>query len=242
MLGYQCRGRCSGCWVISAEDGAQDAGLSVRRTLLRMLGYQCGGRCSGCWVISINDAPGPFALRFPRRYNCAGNGELNAKTVYLGLGSNVGDKKSNMRAAVKRLRDAGSCDVTAVSSLYRTAPVDVTDQPDFLNAVIAARTTLRPSDLLKLCRDVEHSIGRKRTIRWGPRVIDIDILLYEDQILRGKDLAIPHPRITERAFVLVPLAEIAPDVVLRRGLTAQEAARAIDCGGVERIEPASWSD
>ena len=167
---------------------------------------------------------------------------MNTNTVYLGLGSNLGDRKSNMRAAIEAVRHDPNCDVTAVSALYQTAPVGVTDQPDFLNAVIAARTTLPPSDLLKLCRDVEYSIGRKRTIRWGPRVIDIDILLYEDRILSGKDLAIPHPRIVERAFVLVPLAEIAPDVVLQRGLTAQQAARAIDRTGVERIEQASWSD
>lgn len=136
----------------------------------------------------------------------------------------MGDKAGNIHTAVRMIGDHESCEVTASSSLYLTKPVGVEDQPNFLNAVIEVRTTLAPRELLDLCGQVEKKIGRERTIRWGPRVIDIDILLYEGIELDEPGLTIPHPRMMERAFVLVPLAEIAPDILLECGITAREAA------------------
>lgn len=163
------------------------------------------------------------------------------RTAYLALGANIGDREANLREAVRRLREGG-CNVTAASSMYLTRPVGVTDQPDFLNAVIRVVTDLDPRDLLRVCRGIEESSGRERTIRWGPRVIDIDILLYEGVMMDETELVIPHPRILERAFVLVPLAEIAPDVEVAEGVNARQAADRIDRSGVELAGDASWSD
>lgn len=156
------------------------------------------------------------------------------RTAYLALGANLGDKLENMREAVRLLEADGRCTVVARSSIYVTKPVGVEDQPDFVNAVIEVKTSLTPVDLLKLCNDVEGRLGRERTIRWGPRVIDIDILLYEGAAVDEPNLTIPHPQMKERAFVLVPLAEIAPDLELPGGPTAREAAKRIGENGIER--------
>ena len=129
-------------------------------------------------------------------------------TVYLGLGSNLGDKRKNLRRAVKLLRQRVK--IIKVSSLYETKPVGHTDQPDFLNAVLAAETGIAPTPLLRLVKSIEKKIGRRRTFRNGPRVIDIDILLYEGRKVKTKRLTIPHPRMYARDFVLRPLREIAP--------------------------------
>ena len=161
--------------------------------------------------------------------------------VYLALGANVGDTLANMRAAVRLLRESG-CRVEVVSSMYLTKPVGVTDQPDFLNAVIGVRTALGPLDVLRVCESIEETLGRRRTIRWGPRVIDIDILLYEGVAVDEDDLVIPHPRMLERAFVLIPLAEIAPDVEVAEGVTAREAAERIGKAGVTLARDSSWVD
>ena len=160
--------------------------------------------------------------------------------VYLALGANVGDTQENLRVAVRLLRESG-CRVEVVSSMYLTKPVGVTDQPDFLNAVIGVRTALGPLDVLRVCGSIEKTLGRERTIRWGPRVIDIDILLYEGAVVDEEGLVVPHPRMLERAFVLIPLAEIAPDVEIAEGVTAREAAERIGQAGIERIRDASWS-
>ena len=162
------------------------------------------------------------------------------QTAYLGLGANLGDRAANMRDALKRI-DGDACRVTAISSLYAAAPVGVEDQPEFLNAVVQIETALPPTDLLALCGSIELEMGRERTIRWGPRVMDIDILLYNDVTLESEDLTIPHPRMMERAFVLAPLAEIAPDVELPGGVSAAEAAGSIDRSGVRVIQDRSWS-
>ena len=159
---------------------------------------------------------------------------MTMKTAYLALGANLGDKWENMREAVRLLEAEGRCTVVARSSIYVTKPVGLEDQPDFVNAVIEVKTSLSPADLLKLCNDVEGRLGRERTIRWGPRVIDIDILLYEGVTVDAPDLTIPHPHMMERAFVLVPLAEIAPDLELPGGVTAREAAARIGHNGIER--------
>ncbi|MFC1994815.1 2-amino-4-hydroxy-6-hydroxymethyldihydropteridine diphosphokinase [Chloroflexota bacterium] len=133
-----------------------------------------------------------------------------AVTVYLGLGSNMGDRQQNLDRAIdllsQRLR------LGKVSSIYDTEPIGAADQPHFLNLVCQSFTRLAPEGLLALAKGIESKLGR--TGKSGvPRPIDIDILLYDGQVIEAPDLVIPHPRMTERAFVLVPLAEIAPDVV-----------------------------
>ncbi|MDH7603204.1 MAG: 2-amino-4-hydroxy-6-hydroxymethyldihydropteridine diphosphokinase, partial [Armatimonadota bacterium] len=127
------------------------------------------------------------------------------KTVYLGLGSNLGDRAANLREAIRRLNEGNGCKVVRCSSIYESKPVGVVEQPDFLNAVVEVATALPPFRLLEYCQAIEDAMGRVRTIRWGPRVIDIDILLYNQQSLRTDKLVIPHPEMLNRAFVLVPL-------------------------------------
>ncbi len=131
--------------------------------------------------------------------------------AYIGIGSNVGDRQANCRQAIDLLREAGS--VVKVSSFYCTSPVGYTEQAEFINLVAAVDTGLVPRELLACCLSVEERLGRKRTVHWGPRVIDLDILLFGDQVVDSPDLIIPHPLMAERRFVLVPLAEIAPDAV-----------------------------
>ena len=122
--------------------------------------------------------------------------------------SNVGDPAANVRAAFDALAAAGT--VTARSSLYRTKAWGVTDQPDFFNAAALLQTPLSPPDLLRALKRIEHEMGRRETYRWGPRVIDLDILAYDDLTLVEAELTIPHARLRERAFALAPLAEIDP--------------------------------
>jgi 2-amino-4-hydroxy-6-hydroxymethyldihydropteridine diphosphokinase len=131
-------------------------------------------------------------------------------TIYLALGSNLGDRRAHIAAAVARLAPAVA--VERVSSLYETEPAYVLDQPRFLNAALRGRTALEPAALLTLLKRIERELGRSAGVRYGPRVIDLDILLYGDQALTTEVLTIPHPRMAERPFVLVPLAEIAPDL------------------------------
>ena len=148
--------------------------------------------------------------------------------VYLGLGSNLGDKKANLERAINALADHSQVRVLKVSSFYETAPVGYEAQPDFINAVAEVETTLKPEELLDLALNIEISMGRERTIRWGPRVIDIDILLYDDRCIDEDRLSVPHPRMFERKFVMEPLAEVAPDLKLPNGLTARETVEMID--------------
>ncbi len=131
--------------------------------------------------------------------------------VYLSLGSNLGDRANNLRAAVERL-NSDDLRVLRVSPVYETAPVDFTDQPHFLNAVVEVVTTLSPIELLSRTAAIETALGRERTVPKGPRTVDIDILLYRDCIVDRPELQIPHPRLTERRFVLAPLADLAPDL------------------------------
>ncbi len=132
-------------------------------------------------------------------------------TAYLALGSNVGDRAANLRAACVCLSQLGS--IVAASSAYETEPMEVREQPWFLNAVVELQTSLSPENLLREVLSIEKSMGRERTQRKGPRSIDIDILLYDDLRLHTPGLTIPHPAMQHRMFVLAPLAEIAPDVV-----------------------------
>jgi 2-amino-4-hydroxy-6-hydroxymethyldihydropteridine diphosphokinase len=139
--------------------------------------------------------------------------------VYLSLGSNVGDRAGNLKAAIDRLRTLG--EVSAVSSFYETEPVEFTAQAWFLNCAVTLETDKTPKDLLAGILDVEQQLGRRRGQKKGPRIIDIDILLFGNSIVEESGLTIPHPSMQERRFVLEPLAEIAPDVlhpVLKRSI------------------------
>lgn len=132
--------------------------------------------------------------------------------VYLGLGSNMGDKEEYIKKAIKLLNDNDFIQVTIISSYYETEPVGYTEQDLFLNIVAEINTTLNPYDLLDYCNSIENKLNRKRIIRWGPRTIDIDILLYENYTSFDEKLTIPHPRMCERSFVIIPLYEIAKDI------------------------------
>jgi len=133
--------------------------------------------------------------------------------AYLGFGSNLGDRKQRILTAMELLDTADGVSVVSRSLLFETCPEGETDQPLFLNAAAGVETTLTPRELLECIRKIEEGIGRTPTYRWGPREIDIDILLFDDRVIDEKGLTIPHPRMHERAFVLAPLAQIAPEAV-----------------------------
>lgn len=132
-------------------------------------------------------------------------------TAYIGIGSNIGDKKAACRRAIKLLGKAGR--IVAASSFYCTEPVGYPDQEEFVNAVVELETPLSPPALLAQCHVIEDELGRSRLVRWGPRTIDLDILLYGEAVLNDAELTIPHPLMSARAFVLIPLAEIAAEAV-----------------------------
>jgi len=132
-------------------------------------------------------------------------------TAYIGLGSNLGDREATIRAAVDRLRAHPQIEVTAESTLIETAPVGgPAGQPTFLNGAAALETDLRPHALLRVLKGIERDLGRRPRERWGPREIDLDVLLYGEKVIETSRLTVPHPRLSERRFVLAPLAEIAP--------------------------------
>lgn len=128
--------------------------------------------------------------------------------MVLSLGSNLSDREGNLRAALQRL--GAVLELTDISSIYESVPVGVTEQPSFLNLVALGESDLSPDRLLRLVKEIERAVGRQPTYRWGPRVVDIDIVFYGDHIVDTPNLVIPHPEMARRAFVLVPLAEIAP--------------------------------
>jgi 2-amino-4-hydroxy-6-hydroxymethyldihydropteridine diphosphokinase len=132
-------------------------------------------------------------------------------TIYLALGTNLGNRISNLRNAIAALAPAVT--LIAESPVYETPPWGITDQPPFLNMVVKGETNLPPLELLKFLKQLERDLGRLPSIRYGPRLIDIDILFYDDMILDTTELILPHPRLHERAFVLVPLADLSPALV-----------------------------
>ncbi len=134
--------------------------------------------------------------------------------AYLGLGSNIGNKKENIKNALDLLESHKEIQVINVSSYYETDPVGYVDQDCFLNIVVAIETNLKPKALLSYCNEIENELKRIRKIRWGPRTIDVDILLYENFLSQDESLTIPHPRMCERSFVMIPLYEIAKDITL----------------------------
>jgi 2-amino-4-hydroxy-6-hydroxymethyldihydropteridine diphosphokinase len=131
----------------------------------------------------------------------------------VGLGSNQNDREANIAEALKRLAEHPLFNLIASSSIYQTMPVGVTQQPFFLNAAAKISTSLEPVEFLTVLKSMEKAMGRRKSFRWGPRRIDLDLLLYDDVILDGPDLTIPHQELCRRAFVLVPLAEIAPQLI-----------------------------
>jgi len=132
--------------------------------------------------------------------------------AYIGIGSNMGDRQAYCQEAVRFISRFAKTSLIAVSSLYETAPLERADQEWFINCVAAVRTTLSPRELLQACQEVEQFLGRKRSVRFGPRTIDLDILFYGDRIIQGPEVMIPHPRAHQRRFVLEPLVEIAPEL------------------------------
>ena len=155
----------------------------------------------------------------------------------LGLGGNVGDVAAAFAEALAQLGAAQGVTVVAWSSLYRTPPWGKLDQPDFLNMAALVETTLTARALLATCLEVERGLGRERRERWGPRLIDIDILTFDDATIDEPNLKVPHPRLTERAFALAPLAEIAPRLLIG-GRTVADWLTRSDRAGVE-IDPAT---
>jgi len=147
--------------------------------------------------------------------------------AYIGIGSNIGNRQANIKRALDLLNSNENIEVSAVSSLVETAPVGYTEQPNFINAAAELYTNLTPRELLNTLLAIENQMGRTREVRWGPRVIDLDLLLYNNEHINEDGLQVPHPRIMERAFVLLPLAEIAPELILPDGRTAREAAASI---------------
>lgn len=156
------------------------------------------------------------------------------ETVYLSLGGNIGEPAKAFAAALRMLDADSLTKVKKVSSLYRTPPWGKTDQPDFLNASAELSTTRDPRSFLELCLESERALKRVRAERWGPRLIDLDVLLFGDRKVHEQGLEIPHPRMFDRAFVLVPLAEIAPDLVVS-GIAIAERLTTIDRAGIEKL-------
>lgn len=162
-------------------------------------------------------------------------------TVYIGLGSNLGDRKGFLDEALSRLEKHRKITIEEVSSIYETKPVGYDNQDDFLNMVICLRTSLGHIELLDVCQEIENDLGRERTIENGPRTIDLDILMYNNENRELDRLRIPHPRLNKRAFVLIPLFEIAPALVLpTTGETIEDVL--LDIPDKEKAEVVLWSN
>lgn len=164
-----------------------------------------------------------------------------AVQVYVGIGSNLDDPHAQVRRAIAALSELAEADSFVVSSLYRSAPLISSDapadQPDYINAVAGLRTRLAPLDLLARLQAVEQAQGRVRDgVRWGPRTLDLDILLYGDEIIAQETLRVPHPGLGERAFVLYPLLEIAPGLCLPDGRRLEALVAACAAAGLEKLE------
>jgi 2-amino-4-hydroxy-6-hydroxymethyldihydropteridine diphosphokinase len=155
--------------------------------------------------------------------------------VFLALGSNLGDRREMLCRARERLAALPGTTLAGASGLYITAPVGGPEQDDYLNQVVEVTTTLSPRDLLLAAGRIEAALGRERLVRWGPRSIDVDILWYDGCSVAEPDLEVPHPRMEERRFVLEPLAELAPDLVLPSGRTVTEALEHVRGQVVERL-------
>jgi 2-amino-4-hydroxy-6-hydroxymethyldihydropteridine diphosphokinase len=158
-----------------------------------------------------------------------------SKSATLGLGGNIGDVVTTMGKALDRLQAHTELKIVKISSLYKTPPWGIEDQDWFVNACVEVVSTLSPHQLLEQCLATEKHLKRKRILRWGPRTIDIDVLTYEDYESDEAKLTIPHPRMLERAFVLVPLADIAPDLIVL-GNSVQYWLEGVDTGDIEKLK------
>ena len=166
-------------------------------------------------------------------------GSVPSQQVYVGLGSNLGDRAAMLAAAVAELAGLPATRVVRLSSIYRTTPWGLREQPDFYNQVAELSTGLGPHELLEAALAIEARLGRRREVRWGPRTIDIDLLLYGEVALATPQLTLPHPRMLERAFVLVPLAELAPNLTIAGRTVAEHLAALGDTSAdVVRVLPA----
>ncbi|HBV86561.1 MAG TPA: 2-amino-4-hydroxy-6-hydroxymethyldihydropteridine diphosphokinase [Desulfosporosinus sp.] len=143
--------------------------------------------------------------------------------VFIGLGSNLGDRAYYLREAISAL-ESPTTRVKAESGIYETEPWGGIDQPLFWNQVIEVDTSLEPRDLLHVCQKIELELGRERKVHWGPRTIDIDLLIYDNRVSETEELRLPHPYLEERAFVIAPLREIAPELVLPSGRSINEVS------------------
>ena len=160
-------------------------------------------------------------------------------TAVIGLGGNIGEPQAAMAAALDRLTRHPGIALEAVSALYRTPPWGNIDQPPFLNAAVRVQTALAARELLEACLTVERELGRERRERWGPRTIDLDILLFGDAEVDKPGLTIPHPRLAERAFALLPLADVAPDATIG-GRPARDWLDAAGRDGIVRLAGPDW--
>lgn len=163
---------------------------------------------------------------------------MSDERIFLGLGSNLGDRAKYLAAARQSMMDTGKISLCIASSLYETAPVGVIDQPNFLNQVIEVRSGWDPEQLLDQVLDIEHKLGRRRRERWGPRIIDIDLLCYGERVHNSARLTLPHPEAHRRCFVLQPWAEIAPQffVAPLRSTVAELLAACPDQSPVHRVQ------
>ncbi|MEO1205987.1 MAG: 2-amino-4-hydroxy-6-hydroxymethyldihydropteridine diphosphokinase [Pseudomonadota bacterium] len=152
----------------------------------------------------------------------------------IAVGSNIGDKASHIAKATRLLCETDDLQLVESSPVYKTPPWGITDQDWFANACFSVQTSLQPHDLLKRCLEVELQMGRERTVKWGPRVIDLDVLVYSGVCLSDDVLTVPHPHITERAFVLIPLMDVAPGLVLNGKPLAHWAAK-VGREGIEAL-------
>jgi len=159
--------------------------------------------------------------------------------AFIALGTNIEPRETHFIKALELLTDHVEITMKKISSIYETKPVGYTDQADFLNMVAEVETELSATDLLCYCQSIEEKLGRERTIRFGPRTIDLDILLYNNENIRMDHLEVPHPRMHERAFVLVPLGEIAPDVVIP-GTGKQVQLHLVALPEEEKAEVRKW--
>ena len=158
-----------------------------------------------------------------------------AVMAFLGLGSNLGDRLANLQAAVDAIQAEPGLRVVASSRVWETTPMGGPPQPDYLNAVVRIETDLSARDLLDVARRVETRLGRIRKERWGARTIDVDVLLYDQEQIDEPDLVVPHPRMSQRAFVILPLLELEPDPVLPDGTRLKDAR--VDTDGVTPSAP-----
>ena len=170
-------------------------------------------------------------------FRLRGRGGAMAEAL-IALGGNLDDARGIMDRAIMSFCDGDEVRLKARSSDYRTPPWGMTEQPPFINACIAVETDLSPRELLARAHGTERAFGRDRAReqRWGPRILDIDILAYDDLLLREPDLILPHPRLFERAFVLVPLNDIVPDRLIA-GIRVRDALGKVDQAGIERLPP-----